>query len=202
MMKLTRAILATLPFLAGWTSTATAQICEDLWFARNATIDQAGFCFSTPLGQAMFDNSDCTTTAPGLSKKERRLVARIREIEAEFQCAVDNSISKFDAPDGFSLEQRKSLTVQPIAGRSEEVEWACFDYMGPAKVLRAAPKETGEVIGALAPGQSFAQTHSDWDRWTFIEVVDLAGATQIGWVWLDDLELDQPEQSVCRQIVG
>ena len=35
--------------------------CEEWWFTRNLVFDRAGYCFSSPLGQAVFDNSDCFT---------------------------------------------------------------------------------------------------------------------------------------------
>ena len=35
---------------------AADERCHDLWFARNAIMDRAGYCFGSVLGQAVFDN--------------------------------------------------------------------------------------------------------------------------------------------------
>jgi len=57
-----RAFLALL--LAALAAPAAAlEICDELWFTRNLIYDRAGYCFSSPLGRAVFDNSDCTGSA-------------------------------------------------------------------------------------------------------------------------------------------
>ncbi|EBA16598.1 hypothetical protein RSK20926_22774 [Roseobacter sp. SK209-2-6] len=55
------------------TTTAFAdESCNDLWFTRNAIINQAGFCFGSNLGQALFDNGDCIAKSVPLSPEAQR----------------------------------------------------------------------------------------------------------------------------------
>lgn len=68
---------------------ATAASCWDLWYERNAIYNNNGYCFSTPLGQQTFDNSDCWTKTPSLSPSEQRRVARIKAEEKRRGCKVN-----------------------------------------------------------------------------------------------------------------
>lgn len=70
-------------------SAAMAASCYDLWYARNAIYDDNGYCFSTELGQETFDNSDCWTKHPHLSKKEQATVAAIQAQEKAKHCHVN-----------------------------------------------------------------------------------------------------------------
>jgi hypothetical protein len=88
MKLLAIAVLATAG-LVMLPSAAMAASCYDLWYARNAIYDDNGYCFSTDLGQETFDNSDCWTTHPHLSKKERATVAAIQAQEKAKHCHVN-----------------------------------------------------------------------------------------------------------------
>lgn len=55
--------------------------CHDLWFTRNAIIDRAGYCFGSPLGQAIFDNTGCIGKSVNLPPQDARTVALIRELK-------------------------------------------------------------------------------------------------------------------------
>ena len=70
-------------------SAAMAASCYDLWYARNAIYDANGYCFSTELGMETFNNDDCWTTHPRLSKKEQQLVAAIQREEKARRCHVN-----------------------------------------------------------------------------------------------------------------
>ena len=65
--------------------------CDDLWFTRNLIFDQVGYCFGSPLGQAVFDNADCTAKTPQLSDQDRTRVDAIEAEEARWDCRVDTS---------------------------------------------------------------------------------------------------------------
>jgi YARHG domain len=71
-------------------SVAMASSCYDLWYARNAIYDDNGYCFSTDLGMETFDNDDCWTTHPHLSKWEQKQVAQIQYQERIKHCHVNN----------------------------------------------------------------------------------------------------------------
>jgi hypothetical protein len=66
-----------------------AASCYDLWYQRNAIFDDNGFCFTTSLGRRVFDNSDCYTSDPQLSRSEKRRVAAILRQERRQGCRVN-----------------------------------------------------------------------------------------------------------------
>lgn len=83
-------------FVLGIIATATiatpamAQSCYDLWYARNEIYDRNGYCFGTQLDANTFDNSDCWTNNPRLSRAEQRRVDQIRREERRRKCKVNN----------------------------------------------------------------------------------------------------------------
>ncbi|KAB2853834.1 MAG: YARHG domain-containing protein [Sphingopyxis terrae] len=79
------AIGLTLPGAA----LAAQPSCYDLWYARNAIYDAKGYCFKTDLAQDVFDNSDCWTSSPKLTKKELAAIAAIKAAEQARHCKVN-----------------------------------------------------------------------------------------------------------------
>lgn len=73
--------------LAG--APAQAQSCYDLWYERNAIYDSYGYCFKTSLGQRTFDNSDCYTRNPRLSRADASRVQAIKRQERRRGCKVN-----------------------------------------------------------------------------------------------------------------
>lgn len=69
--------------------TAFADSCYDLWYERNEIYDTNGFCFKSSLGKRVFDNSDCYTNDPQLSRAEQRRVAQIQREERRLGCKVN-----------------------------------------------------------------------------------------------------------------
>ncbi len=63
--------------------------CYDLWYARNAIYDAKGYCFKTDLARDVFDNSDCWTEAPKLTKKELAAIEAIKAEEKARHCKVN-----------------------------------------------------------------------------------------------------------------
>ena len=148
--------------------------CADLWFSRNAMMDAAGYCFSTPLGQAIFDNSDCTTKQPKLAPQIKTQVAVIRKLENidpdEFYsaCNIDTSQRWLDLPD---LELRKQLDFQPAADGSVAM---CIGYQDREQTLFSAPWETARKTGTIQQGDNVMMGHLDWNGWSY------------GAIWRDD----------------
>ncbi len=71
------------------TQTQAAESCYDLWHKRNAIFDGHGYCFSSDLASRIFDNSDCSTKNPRLSRAEKRQVRKIKRQERRRKCKVD-----------------------------------------------------------------------------------------------------------------
>jgi YARHG domain len=69
---------------------ASAASCYDLWYERNQIFDDNGYCFKSDLGKETFDNSDCYTSHPDLTRAEQRRVAAIKARERAKGCKVNN----------------------------------------------------------------------------------------------------------------
>lgn len=168
--------------------------CPELWFSRNATMDDAGYCFSTNLGKAVFDNSDCTTTAPELGPLEKELVGIIREREVWLECNLDTSQSSIDLMGESGLNERiiamrKLLDWQPVVPDFDSGS-ACIDYFGEPEMLYSYPDLNAEVLGTIHPGDSITFLHVPdivIENWEFASLVwrdkELVG---MGWTtnWL------------------
>lgn len=157
--------------------TLAATVCEDLWFSRNAAFDASGYCFQSPLGQAVFDNSDCTSSVPRVPRNLVEHVARIRDREAELRCSIDTNDRSLDVP---MLEMRLALEVQPLAAETESL---CIGYIGEPIPLREAPSDAARIIGNIEPGDSILAAHQDKDGWRFASEVKRVGLTEtmLGW---------------------
>jgi hypothetical protein len=88
-MRLLSALVVGGLSLASLAGPAMATSCYDLWYQRNAIFDENGYCFKTELGQQTFDNSDCWTDTPQLSKAEQKRVDAIRKEERRRGCHVN-----------------------------------------------------------------------------------------------------------------
>lgn len=88
MRKLAIHVLAALS-LGVSVQAAFADSCYDLWYERNEIFDANGFCFKSSLGKRVFDNSDCYTDEPELSRAEQRRVDQIRREEKRLRCKVN-----------------------------------------------------------------------------------------------------------------
>lgn len=141
--------------------------CADLWFSRNAMLDQAGYCFSSPLGKAIFDNRDCTTKQPVLPPKVSRQIALIIKLEQGdpdgfyAACKIDTTKRHLDLA---AISQRKQLGFQPATDGSTGV---CLDYLGADIPLHSAPWKTARRIGEIKAGDNVSFSHQDWNGWSF-----------------------------------
>ncbi len=68
---------------------ASAASCYDLWYERNQIYDDAGMCFKSALAQETFDNSDCYTEKPKLTRAERSRIFEIKAVEEAKRCKVN-----------------------------------------------------------------------------------------------------------------
>lgn len=177
---------ATLP-AAAWTP------CEDLWFSRNDVFDRAGYCFSSALGKALFDNRDCTGSEVTLGPREQAFVDFIRMRETELGCAVDTTRTSLDIP---NLELRRSLET-PVA--LSEFASACIGWQGAPFDLRAGPNGASAVISQAMPGDQIAWEYEaiDWpEGWSFVTLY--RDETQVGLGWFEG-ELDH---ALCAATAG
>ncbi|GHF59990.1 DUF4453 domain-containing protein [Seohaeicola zhoushanensis] len=136
--------------------------CEDVWFTRNLLMDRAGYCFTSPLGQAIFDNSDCTTQTVTLGEAAQSTIARIVSLEAEHGCRVDTNRTWLDMPD---MAFRKVLTDLPIR---MDGQWGCLGWTGPVTPLYYGYHEPLHPIGQLSPGDYVMFEHEAVGDWVYV----------------------------------
>lgn len=169
------------------------RVCDDLWLSRNHLFDLAGQCFKSTLGQAVFDNRDCSTTAAKLSPQSAAIVANIREQERVFGCRTDTSRSKLELD---LVGLRRQLRHVPVA---EEWESGCIFYQGPAVALLAEARRTAAPIGTLGIGHNVLFSHSSpYADWQFV-TTSLEDGTPVSLGWLpDSIDWD----AHCRGLAG
>lgn len=153
---------------------AWADACHDWWFTRNLIIDRAGYCFASALGQAQFDNADCTGKDVSLDAASTATIAEIRAYEAEYQCRVDTSQTQLDLID---RDIRMTLDTLPI---SDALESACIGYRAAPRPLRSGPAPGARIIGQLAAGDTISYGHTGVGDWAYVTTHDSDYALRSG----------------------
>lgn len=165
--------------LALFSGPALADPCADLWFSRNQTMNQAGYCFGSNLGQALFDNADCTGKTVTLTPEQSQIVARVKAIEKEVGCKVDTTSRRIELED---LALRRQLTVQPVL---DEFPSGCVGWTGGQIRLHAGTSSATQVIGSAQTGDNIYFSHSPQNGFSYVTVTDSAFVAKSGG-WLRD----------------
>ena len=182
-----RALLG-LALVAG--PAAAEGFCDELWFARNQLFDRAGYCFGSPLGQAIFDNGNCTTTSPVLSAQDQRSVANLKALAAHIGCDVSTAIRTLDVE---NLGLRLSLLTVPIP---DEFESACFGWRLGPMVLRSGASAEAPVLGQIETGDAIGFAYVPVGPWNYVKVDGPAGRRE-GWTTFPSLA-----EETCDQWAG
>jgi len=189
-----RHLVAALAVFAGLAGPAAAfDACADLWFTRNQVFDRAGYCFGSPLGQAVFDNSDCISRDVTPDAAGMALVAATRAREADLGCAIDTSQTRLDID---NLAQRLALE-EPVL--LDEFASGCLGWTGAPIPLLAGPHKGATQLSSVQRGDDIVweyYTLTDHPGWQFISVY--RASRQIGLGWMSG-ELDQ---SFCTNLAG
>ncbi|GAA6195505.1 hypothetical protein NBRC116598_09490 [Pseudophaeobacter arcticus] len=173
-------------------SSATANdYCEDLWFTRNAIMDRAGYCFGSPLGQAIFDNSDCLGKSVSLSSDDQKRVTELQRLEQQEHCRVNTAKRHLSLDD---LGLRKDLWHLPLRDLSGS---ACIGWLGPQVGLRIGHSQDAPIIGKISPGDTIGYNYLPEDGWDYVQVYDSNWSLKsAGWT---DLAVSPKS---CRDIAG
>ena len=170
-------------------SPTFANGCDDLWFTRNLLFDRAGYCFGSPLGQAVFNNADCVSSNIVLNPQAKQFADYLRGLEAQHQCRVDTSRRSLALDD---LHIRRQLYHLPVA---VEFGSGCLNWlMGPTP-LYAAPDASTPIIGQIQPSNNVYFFHEAVGSWTYV-TVNLGGTDTLvsgGWLGV------QMSRSSCEQ---
>lgn len=181
-----RRILTAFTWLTALLATPLAAqqddpLCEDLWFARNLIYDRAGHCFSSALGQALFDNSDCTTQNATLAPAQAAQVARIRESEAQYSCNINTQRTWLTYPE--DLDPYRRMIDIPVRDFGAS---GCIGYRGPVLTLRNGANHGAAAIGEVRPGASITFAHWPMNGWSYVSVHPNGyipgGPSDWGWV--------------------
>lgn len=194
--------------------------CDDLWFSRNAMLDKAGYCFASPLGQAVFDNSDCVPGAVTVDEMTQTAIQAIRAREAFFQCDVDTGRKTLDL-DPHDIARRKVLDIQPVEEALWQFEYSCVGYVGDPLPIRSAPITDALTIGTVQPGAllnfhrgiwiwdldgnelSTGQITPTFPGWIFTAVLGPGTAHIEGWIQIPKDALTQAEfGGICEGVAG
>ena len=150
--------------------------CDDLWFQRNQIYDNAGSCFKSPLGQAMFDNSDCVEGEVALSAFDSAMVAAIRDEETAIGCAVDSS-----DPTPLKILDIEARRDTPYFG-GEMSYSGCIGYTGEPFPLYAEPSAEADVGIVVMPGSDLSVLVEDpTGDWFYYNIFDDGGLVGEGW---------------------
>ncbi len=153
---------------------AALNICDELWFTRNLAFDRAGYCFGSPLGQAVFDNSNCTTHDPVASRADQVVVDQVLEIEAEWECHIDTHRRSLDIP---FLDLRRQMADLPVPHGYES---ACIGWRGTSMTLHSARSDKAAITGIIASGEDILFQFLEQDGWTFL--ISQNSGADMGWV--------------------
>lgn len=148
--------------------------CNQLWFMRNLIMDRSGYCFGSALGQALYDNGDCTGKAVTLSPAQKAQADRIRALEQEIGCRVDTGATTLDVN---GMAQLRRLVDMPLPDNGGS---ACT-WAGPEAVLHAGMGAGTAALGRLTAGDRVGFGWIGEGDWTVISASS-GGASILGWV--------------------
>lgn len=152
---------------------AAYDACAEWWFTRNLILDRAGYCFESPLGQAIFDNAGCTPGDPRLDRDTLNQIAAIQALEQAQDCAINTGGTRLDVP---YQDQRQLIVDIPIPS---EYESGCIGWRGGPIPLHSARNEASAVTGRIEPGSDILFAFEEVDGWSFF--TDMRGGPLMGW---------------------
>jgi hypothetical protein len=154
--------------------------CEDVWFTRNLVMDRAGYCFSSTLGQELFDNSDCVGRSVQPDPYGQQIVQQILAIERQHGCRVDTNRVWLDLPD---IAFRRVLRTHPIR---DEFESACLGWTGEVTPLYDGFSEPFRQIGQITAGDVVSFSHIPVAEWTYVttHTQGFGALKSAGWLYV------------------
>lgn len=186
-----RVMISAVMVLLGLSGGAQAlEYCDELWFLRNSVFHEAGYCFGSPLGQAVFGNESCTGKDVTISAKDKQLIADVRAAESDEACAIDTSRQRINMS---RLDLRRQLTQLPFP---DIFESACLGWQRAPLALMPAPSLAGAPIGWAENGQDLLFQYLDHDGWSFVEVTENGDTVALGWAQFDWTE------DMCAAVAG
>lgn len=181
-----------IPFLAVASSAMAGSGCDDLWFTRNLIFDRAGFCFGSPLGDAVFDNSNCTRNQIDFDENTRQFIKYLRDREAQFECNTDTSRTQLDMKD---IAIRFRLHNLPIR---DEFESGCLGWQQAGQSLYAGRDTSTPVIGHISGGDYVLFAYLPVAGWSYVTTHDPVWGPLKSGGWMQHLQ----NEINCRDWAG
>ena len=168
-----RWLLALLPLLPA--PVAALEYCDELWFTRNLVFARAGYCFGSPLGQAVFGTANCVTKSPELAPDGKTLVERIRALESQEQCSVDTKGSQLwiEAP---SLRSQMSTLPVPTPYES-----SCVGWLGSEVVLQSGAYQGAPIVSVVQFGDNIVWSFENEGDWQYLTARRDGQVVGAGW---------------------
>lgn len=188
-----RLVLTVAMMLALPAPAAANTLCEQLWVTRNMLFHQAGFCFSSPLGQTLFGNAGCRTSDGGAVAVDRQAVADMRRVE-EQGCRINTG----GAPTPYMWTKKAALDRLIEIPTVDELGYACWGFNGPGFTLHAATSSQSPVIGVAQTRQSLLYVHWPRNGWDYIEVSNGPGTAIVAEGWAQSVQT----QGLCDREAG
>lgn len=173
--------------------------CESLWVERNQILNVAGQCFDTALGQAVFDNADCTPGAPSLPEVAVNRISRIELAEQGRLCNVNTGRDQITVNGRYGplrfgnggltlgrwLGALQKLDVFPRSAGRERACTVSGLSAGSSGflALRSGPDVRYPQIGSMVNGERVVWSSACMGRWCFADTVQNGNAVErrIGW---------------------
>ncbi len=164
--------------------------CESLWVERNQIYNAAGNCFTTALGQAVFDNGDCGVGPVALGEAALNRISRIEQQEARLGCNIDTGrdrISVFGRYGVLSFgrggqvlgrwpQALQQLDVFPTkTARERSCTVGGLTKAGEALAIRSGPDVRYPQIGQVENGDRITSSSACMGRWCFADTVQSQG---------------------------
>ncbi len=148
-------------FLLLSVSSGRANECVSLWIERNTIFDRAGYCFNSALGRGYFDNRDCNTSNPTLTRSSQDRVASIQAREARLGCAQQRK--------NWTLSTLRSQSNAPAPSRAQPTRPSCvrsaeiyFNVAGRWEIARELDVSGPWYVSTYSTGQqSFLNANGD-----------------------------------------
>ena len=134
------------------------EYCDELWFTRNLVFHQAGHCFGSALGKAVFGNEGCNPAGASLSKEDLAFTNRVRAEEKFEGCKID---TKRTALPVILPEVRKSLIDIPFPSLYES---GCIGWSGDPVTLHKAKDASSDVTNIVRKGDVLLFQFEDDDE--------------------------------------
>lgn len=195
MKRMIRAALAALS-LSLAAPAAAQDFCTEAWVIRNMIFDRLGHCFSSAMGQALFDNSDCTMSGPTPPPALAQDVVRIREGETFVGCRINTA----QAPSAAMVRRHAHFSRFIDLPVPDHLGYACWGYRGPDFRLLAGADITAPEVGIARTGQSVVSSY--WGRdggWVYGAIMTGPGGRVLTEGWFAGVDLSDGN---CDQAAG